>query len=427
MTFTGARKAAERVAGDCEAGGSGSPVTPDDAAARAVALSIAVTQREPVSLLDAAGRVLAAAATAAHGVPPFNGSAMDGYAVRTSDFASTGPWSMAIAGRSAAGDADMASDIPPGSCVRIFTGAPVPEGFDAVVMQEHCRRHDDRVVFDAAPKPRQNIRFMGEDIADGASLLESGTLLTPQKLALLAGAGLNSVDVFRCARIALISTGSELREPGETLAAGQIHNSNRVLLRTMLAACNWAKVHDFGIVPDEPARLAAVLDAAAADCDAVITTGGVSAGDEDHVAAVLRSGGGTLDVVKVAMRPGKPVKIGRIKQALFIGLPGNPNATLVTFRRIALPALRALAGLSAIDPVSQPVVAGFSYTKRKDRTEFIPARFSGRTVNSIPVIERLARGSSASLTAAATADGIALLPPGEETVEEGALLQFEPF
>ncbi len=427
MTISQDSSASREQSADCSAGNVGRAVAPDVAAARAVGIASAVQYTEVLPLLDAAGRVLAAPARSPHAVPPFDTSAMDGYAVRTAGFTGPGPWSLKVEGRRAAGDRPCDGPATPDTCLRIFTGAPVPPGFDAVVMQERCVRTGDDVTFDARPQLGHNIRFAGEDIAADASLLTKGALLSAPKLALLAGAGLGEVAVFRKIRIALISTGSELREPGQPLAPGQIHNSNRILLRAMLADCNWADVRDFGIVADDRAQLEQVFAQAAADCDAIVTTGGVSAGDEDHVAAVLRNSGGELDVVQVAMRPGKPVKIGRIRQALFVGLPGNPNAALVTFRRIAMPALRALAGLAEIDPVSQPVIAGFSYAKRKDRTEFVPARLTGRTVNGIPVIERLARGSSASLSAAATADGIALLPPGDEAIDEGALLQFEPF
>lgn len=403
------------------------PVAPDVAAARAVALAATVKDTEVLPLLEAAGRVLTGPMLSRNAVPPFNASAMDGYAVRTEDFSGQGPWTFAVEGRRAAGDKPAQLAHRPRTTLRIFTGAPVPDGFDAVVMQERCVRSGDHVTFGARPAGGHNIRFYGEDIASGASLLAKGALLTPTRLALLAGAGHGQISVACKVRIALISTGSELREPGEELPPGQIHNSNRILLRAMLAESKWADVEDFGIVADDRDALRHVLAKAAATCDAIITTGGVSAGEEDHVASVLRDGGGELDVVQVAMRPGKPVKIGRIDRSLFVGLPGNPNAALVTFRRIALPALRTMAGLADIDPVTQPVITGFSHAARQGRTEFVPARFSGQTVNGLPVIERLARGSSASLSAAATADGIALLPPGDDAIAEGTLVQFEPF
>ena len=211
------------------------------------------------------------------------------------------------------------------------------------------------------------------------------------------------------------------------MASGQIYNSNRVLIRSMLAAWPWAEIVDFGIVPDQREALSAAFGEAARRCDVLITTGGVSAGEEDHVVSALDGHGGSLDVLKVAMRPGKPVKIGLIGAMLFAGLPGNPNAALVTFRQIALPAIRTIAGLSKIEPEWSPAVAGFDYEKRLGRTEFVPVSVDGRDELGRPVLRMLGRGSSASLMAMAMADGIALLPPDASLIGKGMPLRFEPF
>jgi len=197
------------------------------------------------------------------------------------------------------------------------------------------------------------------------------------------------------------------------------------MLRASLDAFRWAEVLDFGIVPDAREAIAAALAEAAARCDAIITTGGVSAGEEDHVTWAISSGGGMLDVMKVAMRPGKPVKVGKLGAALFLGLPGNPNATLVTLRMIALPALRRLAGLSNSAPTWTQAVADFTYEKRPDRTEFVPVRIGAAGSDGLPRLTMLGRGSSASLRAISQADGIALLPPGVDRVEPGMRLAFE--
>lgn len=412
---------------DCSAGETAVPVAPGVAAARAAAIAVAVVAAERLPLLDACGRVMSAETHSLLDIPPFDNSAMDGYAVRRDDLQGDGPWTLRLVGRSAAGDAPATPGATPMSAFRILTGAPLPAGFDSVVMQEHCIVEGDTVTIARKPIGHRNVRLAGEDVRKGEVLLRAGELATAQALALLAGAGHADVDVFAKVRIALISTGSELREPGEPLAPGQIHNSNRVLLRAMLSRLAWAEIVDFGIVRDDRAALEGTLREAAGSCDAIITTGGVSAGDEDHVAAILRDGGATLEVVKVAMRPGKPVKIGLIGNTFFAGLPGNPNAALVTFRRIALPALRAMAGLRQVEPDWQPAVAGFSHPKRRDRTEFVPIRKTGETRGGLPVVELLARGSSASLSAMALADGIALLPPEDEAIEPGMALRFEPF
>ncbi len=419
----------EAPAGEtCLTGNASRPVSPDVAAARAVAIAAAVVETETIDLVDAQGRVLAADIVSSMAVPPFDNSAMDGYAVRLGDLVGDGPWTLAVSGRAAAGDKAHASTAGQRQALRIFTGAPVPKGFDAVVMQERCKRDGDQVVI-AGKRPwaGENIRRAGEDVTSGALLASSGEALSPQRLALLAGAGVSGVLLFRKVRIGLISTGSELREPGETLAPGQIYNSNRIVLRAMLSRLSWVQVEDFGIVPDDRALLERTLNNASSSCDVVVSTGGVSGGDEDHVAAIMRDEGSPLEVVKVAMRPGKPVKVGRLGRSVFFGLPGNPNAALVTFRQIALPAIRAVAGLRDVVPVWQPAVAGFGYAKKAGRTEFVPVRISGRTNAGVPVVEMLGRGSSANLSAMAAADGIALLPPEDETISPGMPLRYEAF
>ena len=213
-------------------------------------------------------------------------------------------------------------------------------------MQEHCDRVGDRIAVSRLPRRGENIRHAGEDVRAATLLMGVGDQLSPQRLALLAGQGLAQVEVLRKVAIGLISTGTELRDPGELLGRGQIYNSNRIMIRAMLSAYPWAEIVDYGIVPDCRDALAEAFGVAAPRCDVLVTTGGVSAGEEDHVVSALGHHRGTLEVLKVAMRPGKPVKVGTIGSMLFAGLPGNPNAALVTFRQIALPAIRTIAGLS---------------------------------------------------------------------------------
>lgn len=406
----------------CESGAAGAVIPVDIAAAKAIAAAVPVAETEMLDLLAANGRVLAAEARAGLNLPPFNASAMDGYAVKAASFTGQGPWQIKVTGRVAAGDAPTQSLE---GAVRILTGAPVPHGFDTVVMQEKCRVDGDSIVIDRKPRAGQNVRIAGEDVRRGETLLEPGDILKAQHLALLAGQGMAEIEVRRKVRIGLISTGTELRDPGQPLHPGQIFNSNRVMLRASLDAFRWAEVLDFGIVPDAREAIAAALTEAAARCDAIITTGGVSAGEEDHVTWAVSSGGGMLDVMKVAMRPGKPVKVGKLGAALFLGLPGNPNATLVTLRMIALPALRRLAGLSNSAPTWTQAVADFTYEKRPDRTEFVPVRIGAAGSDGLPPLTMLGRGSSASLRAISRADGIALLQPGVDRVEQGMRLAFE--
>lgn len=406
----------------CQAGGAGAVIPVDMAAAKAVAAVVPVAEIETLDLLTANGRIPAADLVAGLDLPPFDASAMDGYAVKADNFARPGPWRLRVEGRIAAGDVPRQSFE---SSVRILTGAPVPQGFDTVIMQEKCRVEGDVIVVGERPRIGQNVRIAGEDLRRGDMLVKSGDLLKAQQLALLAGQGIAEIEVRRKVRVGLISTGTELREPGEQLHPGQIFNSNRVMLRASLDAYRWVEVFDFGIVPDRRETIAATLAEASTHCDAIITTGGVSAGEEDHVTSAVAAGGGMLDVMKVAMRPGKPVKVGRLGTALFLGLPGNPNATLATFRMIALPALRMLAGLSNTAPIWSQAVADFAYEKRIDRTEFVPVRISADGSDGLKRLTMLGRGSSASLRAISQAEGIALLPPGVDRIAPGMRLAFE--
>lgn len=350
---------------------------------------------------------------------------MDGYAVRIRDFVSPGPWSFSVAGRVAAGEAP-ANQFPPASAIRIFTGAPVPQGFNAVVMQENCSRSGDTVTFAARPITGQNIRKAGEDVSCGSTTVAAGTLLTASKIALLAATGTGEINVWRRVRIALISTGSELREPGSKLGPGQIYNSNRYFLHSALAYC-WAEISDYGIVGDSPDLIRKTIREAASECDVIITTGGVSVGEEDHIMDVLRREDAELEVLKVAMRPGKPVTVGRIGRALFVGLPGNPYAAAVTFSRIALPAIKTAAGLSSVEAPWSPGVSGFSYQRKQGRTEYVPVTWSRREADGKPVVEMLGRGSSASVGPMASARAIAVLPPDLAMISPGMALRIEPF
>ncbi|MFC3320791.1 gephyrin-like molybdotransferase Glp [Mesorhizobium cantuariense] len=420
--------AANRVLpADCSAAQSGKTIAFEAAVAKAVALAHTVRYREHLSLAASLGRVCAVAIHSPIALPPFDNSAMDGFAVRTSDFNGDGPWTFRVAGRVAAGDVRAHDHLDPRTALRIFTGAPVPAGFDAVVMQEQCERSSDMVTVFERPRRGRHVRLAGEDVGAGSELVTRGKALSARDLTLLAAVGIADVEVLRRIRIGLLSTGSELKEPGEPLAHGQIYNSNRVMLRSLLAACPWAEVVDFGIVPDNPDLLADAVERAVASCDALVTTGGVSAGEEDHMIAAALQHGARLDVLKVAMRPGKPLKVGTIQSKLFAGLPGNPNAALVAFRQIILPALRRLAGLTEVQPHWFSAVAGFTCKKRQGRTEFAPVRISGRSETGEPMLELIERGSSANLMAIALADGIALFPAEVAEITDSMPLRYEPF
>jgi molybdopterin molybdotransferase len=312
-----------------------------------------------------------------------------------------------------------------GHAIRIFTGAPIPDGADAVVMQEHATRQGNHVELMGPVKRGLNIRRAGEDAPAGIDALESGVLLTPPRLALLAGGGLTSVRVLARLRVGLFSTGNELREPGEHLAHGQIYNTNRVLLRGLLGQ-PWIALTDYGILQDDPALIREALTRAAAENDVVLTSGGVSVGEEDHIRAALGLGGGVFESLNVAIRPGKPLTIGHLSKALYIGLPGNPYATAITCTQIAMPAMRRAAGLREEGDRWIPAVADFTYQRKTGRTEYIPVTWHERDSMGRPRLIRLGVGASASLSPLALAKGIAALPPHLAAVQPGDPVSVEP-
>ncbi|RDD64043.1 molybdopterin molybdenumtransferase MoeA [Thalassococcus profundi] len=409
----------------CSTGKSGPTLSVDAARLRAIAAACPVTGQEMLPLEQAVGRITATPIMAAHALPPFDNSAMDGYALRLSDLTGEGPWHLPVSVRIAAGDT-RALTLPPGTTARIFTGAPVLFGADAVVMQEQVSRDGDMISLTNAPRSGQNIRRRGEDVADGAQALAAGLALTPPRLALLAGCGVASVAVRSRVRVAMLSTGDELAEPGSALGPGQIYNSNRVLLRATLARLPWVDLTDLGILPDNPASIRVAIRHAAQTHDVVISSGGVSAGEEDHILDALRLEAAELEVLKVAIRPGKPLTIGRLGRALYFGLPGNPYAAAITFTQIARPALRRAAGLMEEPDSWLPAVAGFTYSRSTGRREYVPVTWSQRDPMQRPIIDRLGQGASASLSPIAQAMGIAVIPAEVEMVRPGQPLLVEP-
>ncbi len=411
-------------AATCTEGKSRPTLSVDAARLRAIAAACPVAGQEVLTLDEAGGRVLAVPVMAAHALPPFDNSAMDGYALCLADLIGDGPWHVPVAERIAAGDSRRLT-LTKGSVARIFTGAPVPLGTDAVVMQEHVSRAGDKVTLTERPRLGQNIRRRGEDAAQGNPALAAGLALTPPRLALLAGCGAVSVAVRPQVRVAILSTGNELAEPGHALGPGQIYNSNRVLLRATLSHLPWVALTDLGILPDDPASIRAAIRDAAQVHDVVISSGGVSAGEEDHILDALRAEAAELDVLKVAIRPGKPLTVGSLGRALYIGLPGNPYAAAITFSQIARPALRRVAGLMEEPDIWLPAVAGFHYARRTGRREYIPVAWDSRDSMGRPVLQRLGQGASASLSPIARAKGIAVIPPDIEIVHPGYPLAVE--
>ncbi|WP_421265955.1 molybdopterin molybdotransferase MoeA [Aeromonas veronii] len=316
-------------------------------------------------LPEALGRVLASDIASPLAVPPFDNSAMDGYAVRLSDLTAGTP--LIMAGKAFAGQ-PYQGEWPAGHCVRIMTGAPVPAGTDAVVMQEETQADGDRITFLAQPEPGQNIRRAGSDIGKGACVLPTGTRLTPREMPLLASLGVATVAVRRPLKVAIFSTGDELKPVGTPLSHGDIYDSNRYGVRAMLArmGCNCL---DLGIIPDDPAQLRAAFIRADEEADVLITTGGVSVGEADFTKQLLDELG-EIGFWKLAIKPGKPFAFGRLPRAWFFGLPGNPVSAMVTFDQLVQPALAKLAGQQFERPLQLQAIAAEPLKKSPGRLDF---------------------------------------------------------
>ena len=378
-----------------------------------------VAEAEEVDAVAAAGRTLARTQASGITVPPLDNSAMDGYAVRLADIAAPGV-RLPVAQRIPAGS--VGTPLQPGTAARIFTGAPVPEGADAVVMQELCEHAGEGVVqVNHVPRPGENIRRAGEDIQAGAEILASGSRLTPQGIGLAASVGLATLPVFRRLRVAVFFTGDELSMPGEPLKPGGIYNSNRYTLRGLLAALG-CEVRDLGIVPDSLEATRAALREAAAASDVIITSGGVSVGEEDHVKAAVQAEG-ALDLWKIAIKPGKPLAFGKVspRDTAFIGLPGNPVSTFVTFLMLVRPFLLACQGARATAPRGLMMRADFDWPKPDRRREFLRVRINGGGG-----LDLFPNQSSGVLTSCAWADGLADIPPAQ-AVARGEPVRFLPF
>jgi molybdopterin molybdotransferase len=404
---------------------SGRLIAVDVALQRGLALATPVTGTETLPLAQAIGRVLAGPTVAPLPLPPFDNAAMDGYALRIGDLQGHGPWCLPVAGRIVAGQAAV-PDWPAGTALRILTGATVPPDCDGVVMQEHVAHIGDTIGLDRRPAPGQNIRRRGEDIAEGGTILPGGVEIGAREAAALAATGHASVTVRRKLRVALFCTGSELRQPGEPLGPGQIWNANRYALLGALTA-PWIDLTDLGAVPDDPAALTATLAEAAAGADLVISTGGVSVGDEDHMPRLFREAGGDIHAMRIAMKPGKPLAVGRIGGAVYLGLPGNPVSAFVTWTVIGARIAAAQAGIADHAPRRMAARADFELTRRPGRCEFRPARITGTDADGAQRVRLCSPSFSARIALLAAADGLALLPAEEDRIRCGDVLEFLPF
>src|SRR5687768_3671517 len=337
----------------------------DDALARLLAEAKPVAELEEVPTLEATNRILARAQRSSMDVPPMDNSAMDGYAVRLSDLKERN--SLSVTQKIMTGS--VGKPLEPGTAARIFTGAPIPPGADAVVMQEHTATEGEHVVLKKKPAPGEWIRRAGSDVRKGGEILPSGKRLLPQDTGLAASVGLKTLPVHRKVRLGLFFTGDELVMPGEPLAPGRIYNSNRFTLRG-LAEVFGCEVSDYGIVPDSLEATRQVLRRAAQECDVIVTSGGVSVGEADYVKPAVEAEGRLL-MWRIAMKPGRPLAFGRVGSASFIGLPGNPVSSFVTFLIFVRPFLLRTQGMTSVEPKAITARADFDWAEPDVRREFL--------------------------------------------------------
>lgn len=377
-------------------------------------------ERQPLAACR--GRILLEDVRALCTMPPHDNAAVDGYAVRHGDLTARATTRLPVAGRIAAGDPVLA-DPPAGSALRIFTGAPMPRGYDTVFMQEDCRLDGGEVVLPDGIKAGANRRRAGEDFDQGATILSKGQRLRPQDLGLAAAAGLGTLQVAKPLRVALFSTGNELVEPGQPLDSGQIHDSNRTTLGALLAGAGCA-VTDLGILEDREEPLRQALADAAESHDLLLTSGGVSVGEEDHVKPAVESLG-RLHLWRLAIKPGRPLALGQVGRVPFIGLPGNPVAVVVTFLTIARPAILRLMGARETDLTRFAVTAGFDFKKKAERREWLRVRLERTTEGwCAHLFERQGSGILSSLVAA---DGLVELQEDLTRLDAGTKVDFLPF
>ncbi len=378
---------------------------------------------ERVTLAEASGRILAEKLVATRDVPPADNVAVDGYAVCFDDLDASGATVLPNGGRAAAGH-PLRAPAPRGVAIRVFTGALLPEGTDTVLMQEDCRVANGSVIIPVGIRRGANRRSAGEDVRAGATVLAAGRRLRPQEVGLAASLGLTSLAVYRRLRVALFSTGDELREPGDALPLGAIFDANRYTLQALLTGLG-CTVSDLGILPDKAESVRAALVEAAVNHDLVLTSGGMSTGEEDHVKAAVEATG-KLHFWRLAIKPGRPVAMGQIGRVPFMGLPGNPVAVMVTFLLLARPLLLLLSGASDTGPRLYRVRAGFDYKKKANRTEYVRARLA-RAEDGNWVAEKFPRDGAGILTSMVESDGLVEIAEGASRLEIGAPVDFLPF
>jgi molybdopterin molybdotransferase len=384
---------------------------------------VRVTGSEAVALDAALGRILAEDVVSPLDVPAHENSAVDGFAVFFDDLDPERDTVLPVTGRAAAGH-PLGRAATRGEAIRIFTGAAMPEGLDCVMMQEDCERDGEKVVLRPGLKRGANRRLRGEDITAGTTVLHAGARLRPQDLGQAAAVGRGELLVSKPLRVALFSTGDELREPGTALEPGCIYDSNRATIHGLLTGMG-CEIADLGILKDEAESLRAALGAAARDHDLVVTSGGVSVGEEDHVRGAVEALG-RLHLWRLAIKPGRPIALGQIGAVPFVGLPGNPVAVMVTFLNIVRPMILRLMGGTGLTPHHFRVAADFSHKKKKDRREWVRASLVADGAVGWRAV-KFPRQGAGVLSSMVESEGLVALPEEMTQLERGTMVDFLPF
>jgi molybdopterin molybdotransferase len=393
----------------------------DDALAQLTGSVAAIGKVVEMPLMQAPGAVLAESIVASIDVPGCAMSAMDGYAINSADVCASGTTRLPLSQRIAAGDA--AATLAPGSAARIFTGAPVPAGADAVIMQEQVEIEDQGIRFEQRPHSGQNVRPAGNDIQRGNQILQRGCRLRAQDIGLAASVGLQSLPVFEPLRVGIFFTGDELVEPGEALASGKIYDSNRYTLHGMLESLG-CEIVDLGLVGDTLAETREAMLRASTQADLVVTSGGVSVGEEDHVRIAIEQLG-ELRMWRLAIKPGKPLAYGQINDTAFIGLPGNPVSVFATFCLFVSPVIQIMQGRNWCKPIALPLRADFEWPKPDSRREFLRARLV-RDADGQTAVQIFSNQDSGVLTSTVWADGFVEIAENQ-TVRAGDSVDYLSF
>jgi molybdopterin molybdotransferase len=378
-----------------------------ETAARILRDYMPLNQHETVSLMQAVNRIAAHDIFAPLPLPSFNNSAVDGFAINFDHFKET----MAISARVTAGDAIKSYDIT--TAIRIFTGAELPAGFDTVYMQEDVSVENDHLHLPLGLKRGANARLIGEDIGKNALAITKGTKLTPRHIALIAALGMAKIYVSKPLTIGIFSTGNEICDAGHPLTSGKIYDANRYLLASLLQDYN---VIDLGILPDNADKIKAALEVASKNCDLLLTSGGVSTGEEDHVKTAI-----ALYFWRIGIKPGRPVAMGRVNNTPFIGLPGNPVAVFITFAYVVKPMIAALMGAIYTPPQSFPVTLGFDYKKKKGRREYVRVTLQNN------IAHKFEQDGAGVITSLTKTDGLIELLEDQTTLAKGESAGFIPY